>query len=1067
MGNQSAGKVFYNKDAKVMQYCDDTNWVPMGEVQGNSSLSYGLIGHWMLDDTSGAFVDSSGNSNDGTNNGGVQYASSGIVVAAAGFDGVDDEITLNDSVYDELSEMTVCSWIYNSTYTGSNSFHRMVRKGEFNNGSAGWGLYIGRTNGQVGFYHLDVNLYQRVNGILAFDTWGHFCGTYDSASVGDYFKFFYNGVEQAGSELVSSQTGVPDDTGLPITIGSDDLDNTHRLDDVRIYDRILAQQEIQKIYELSVPKTIVSEGLVGYWKLDETSGSDIIDYASSNDGTALFGLNPATRSVSGPVGRALDLSDTDDLCIGLPNGDVLFPDKDNWSVSLWFNASTITTTDNQDRLFNARNSISGSNIILSVDNNALNFYYDASGPAVNVDIPGSITTNRWYKYAVSYDGSDFNFYLNGQLVHQVTDSLNTFESFIAAIGCYHGNSYNFDGAIDDVRIYDRAITADEVRQLYESRDGNLRYNEDARVPEYFNSEEWIPTGAIKYVPHAVEFDGTAEMLQAPISGLSDGKTFTTSFWVRPPTEISDFQVIYANTDGDLRIALDNGPSVDGLWTIYLSTSSPNTISDYETNDILTENQWSHVLISVDSGNSIADVYINGAIDTPTAAPTFNTVNDLDFTRPNYTVGGYEFGGDEFYGSLADLWFDAGTYINFSSSENRQKFIDLNGNPVFLGNTGELPTGSSPDIFLSGEVDRWHENKGTGGGFTENGALTASVSRPGDCSEAGPFVLEDTYDTPGNSTGDIFATDTHIFLADNNSGLQVYSFDGINFTSVAADIAIGKTRQIYYDGNYLYSTGGSTREVRAYDFDGSNLTLLETITLGGSASGVHSDGTYVYVGEDNSTTGTLHALTFNGVNFTSVAEFVLPNKFTGRMYNNDTHLFVGNNTAGLRALSFDGISFTSVATYNHPSGFVGDVVSDGDYLYAANGNNGMLALSFDGSSFTFEGYTSGGSFNRGVYTDGRYVFAGWSGSPARIRAYDFDGANFNAIGADITFTDVRAVSGDGEYIYAGEGVPGLSGISGFGSCRCDAPIRDAGTILYNADGDVMQYCDGESWQAIGK
>lgn len=43
--------------------------------------------------------------------------------------------------------------------------------------------------------------------------------------------------------------------------------------------------------------------------------------------------------------------------------------------------------------------------------------------------------------------------------------------------------------------------------------------------------------------------------------------------------------------------------------------------------------------------------------------------------------------------------------------------------MYAGDDGSLLTGSKPDVFLSGDVDTWHTNIGSAGGFTENGALT--------------------------------------------------------------------------------------------------------------------------------------------------------------------------------------------------------------------------------------------------------------------------------------------------------------------------------------------------------
>jgi hypothetical protein len=74
--------------------------------------------------------------------------------------------------------------------------------------------------------------------------------------------------------------------------------------------------------------------------------------------------------------------------------------------------------------------------------------------------------NQWFHTAMTYDGTTMKVYLNGALngstqfsgtIEQSTQSLR--------LGQGIGNEY-FPGKIDDVRIYNRALSATEVKQLY-------------------------------------------------------------------------------------------------------------------------------------------------------------------------------------------------------------------------------------------------------------------------------------------------------------------------------------------------------------------------------------------------------------------------------------------------------------------------------------------------------------------------------------------------------------------------------------------------------------------------
>ena len=76
--------------------------------------------------------------------------------------------------------------------------------------------------------------------------------------------------------------------------------------------------------------------------------------------------------------------------------------------------------------------------------------------------------HKWYFLAVTKDGSNVRTYVNGNLENTCAYSGTDTNSNIWEIGRqnYGGDNYYFDGAIDDVRIYNRVLSASEVAQLY-------------------------------------------------------------------------------------------------------------------------------------------------------------------------------------------------------------------------------------------------------------------------------------------------------------------------------------------------------------------------------------------------------------------------------------------------------------------------------------------------------------------------------------------------------------------------------------------------------------------------
>lgn len=304
--------------------------------------------------------------------------------------------------------------------------------------------------------------------------------------------------------------------------------------------------------------------------------------------------------------------------------------------------------------------------------------------------------------------------------------------FSAAIGIVlHNKRYTLDVA----KFFQHVRQVVNVRLLSDVRD----ISNHARVINVANDVErngWVCiafTGT-GYIPNAVEFDGSSSIVHTSATGFENSDAFLMSFWIKPTTEAADFQMILnanTGTQDRLNVALDNGSNnTNDLWTIYIQgmNASGAQVIEYESDELLATDQWNHVLISVDASASALEVYINDVLDTNYISVT-PANGDINLNINEYAAGEFAGGGDTLIAGLSQLWFETNTYLDLSVQANRRNFIDADGNPVYLGADGSLPTGSAPDIFLSGDTADWHTNKGTGGGFTENGALTTSTTSP--------------------------------------------------------------------------------------------------------------------------------------------------------------------------------------------------------------------------------------------------------------------------------------------------------------------------------------------------
>jgi hypothetical protein len=139
-----------------------------------------------------------------------------------------------------------------------------------------------------------------------------------------------------------------------------------------------------------------------------------------------------------------------------------------------------------------------------------------------------------------------------------------------------------------------------------------------------------------------------------------------------------------------------------------------------TTDVVGATGLVHVLASANLATGLGLLYLNDVDDTGSATLTNDTI---DWTRGDFAIGGGSGGQTKLSADVADLYINFGESLDLSVVANRRKFISASGKPVFLGADGSRPTGTAPAVFCSGPTATWRTNKGAGGGFTENGALT--------------------------------------------------------------------------------------------------------------------------------------------------------------------------------------------------------------------------------------------------------------------------------------------------------------------------------------------------------
>lgn len=239
-----------------------------------------------------------------------------------------------------------------------------------------------------------------------------------------------------------------------------------------------------------------------------------------------------------------------------------------------------------------------------------------------------------------------------------------------------------------------------------------------------------------YSVDSADFDGSNDyMLRGGgLTGASDSKSGILSTWVRLDAGTGTQRLIGSSVSAGT--AADRWRSsrvtISGPFVVIGNNSAGATILQLtSTTSYAASATWRHLLASWDLAAAAAHLYVNDVSDLAGGATLTN--DTLDYTVGDWGIGGDSNAGSKLDGCLTELYFAPGQFLDFSVVANRRKFIDAYGRPVYLGATGQAPTGTAPlvyqRLFKSQPVAGFATNSGPGGDFTITGTLTFGSTSP--------------------------------------------------------------------------------------------------------------------------------------------------------------------------------------------------------------------------------------------------------------------------------------------------------------------------------------------------
>lgn len=455
-------------------------------------LDRGLVGHWTFDGeslSSTTATDRSGQGNNGTVTNGPSRTI-GAIGQGIGFDGVNDFVTRSDNASLDLPvSHTLAAWVRLSSITDG----LILSKGLCGSNYSSYALKVGTndgggTAGRLNYTIRNANLVgnntvsQTSN--LPTNTWVHVAGTHDGTTM----RLYINGALHA---TATGNGSAPYNNPDPLLLGSDSDCSTGRryqlngtLDDVRTYTRTLSAAEIERLYKLGEGTKInvtdtppnLETGLVGHWTFDGPNLTTATATDSSGQGNSGSLISGPTRVV-GKIGQALTFDGSSSFIDAGNPAPLNLSDENRFSLAAWvYPTAAPNGVGVISEMYNPTNTTVQYEIGFDIDLGvtpgsklSVGFF---NGSWRIIKDSADVSLNKWVFITGTWDGSMLRLYKDAIQVTSATPggSLPATNYDKVVIGKRHdtaGLTNFFPGRIDDVRIYNRALSAAEVRQLYE------------------------------------------------------------------------------------------------------------------------------------------------------------------------------------------------------------------------------------------------------------------------------------------------------------------------------------------------------------------------------------------------------------------------------------------------------------------------------------------------------------------------------------------------------------------------------------------------------------------------
>ena len=829
----------------------------------------------------------------------------------------DNDLTISGATWETQSVGARANLVRNLKFDGTNDYATRSWDRDFSVGTdpfsiSGWFRHPSTVSGTdtilARYGSAGYKIYMNSNGYLCFgidddSTWGPDDEACSSANQGSYADSKWHNFEAVRdtNSLILYIDGSPVFTLSSLTasgslnsnsgifVGADSNSSNYWdgfLDEIVIYpyarsaaqvkNDLLGSQTAQLFGSQSMD--FLTQGLVGYWKMNEDSWTNncstdsALDSSGNNfNGDSCPDTSGPTATTVGKFGKAGNFDGTDDY-LSISDNDTLSFLNTNFTISLWAKIGALQ----HNSLVNKGQGTTrtGYQILAESDGTFKIVYSDTADGSDEYFSFGSYTTGQWYHIVMVADKTNHlvRAFVNGNLenTYDITgksdDITTTYAMQIGRNGSFYANA-----VIDEVRAYNRALQPAEVSALYNWAPGPVVYykldegtgtssvndlsgnGNTGTMTGTMTANDWIPG---KF-GSALDFDGSDDAITVTTANdsyvdFNGSEAFSGSAWVyvktMPGSSNQDAIITKYDETSTLRgyrlvVENDDADATGNFQVEIYDESADQTITATGANDTVVENTWYHVGFTFNGGVAGAaddlKLYTNGVFTgSNTQNALFLGLEDIavDFSIGDYDTTDAVANNTAFTGIIDDAKIY--NYIRTSG----QIIEDMNADHPAPGS----PIGSPVAWY---KLDEGYQstayNSGSGGS-----ALNGSKSANASWTNSGIFGKAMTFD---GTQAVVSKTD------DNSLDLRTDSFTASAWIKVATpsgnpDVIINKGATTSTDYGYWWEVN-SSNHLGIYISNGSSY-IVNNVTGSANVSNNSwhhvvfvwdpADGVYMYV-----------------------------------------------------------------------------------------------------------------------------------------------------------------------------------------------------------------------------